>query len=169
MRRSRQGQSLAHNEGNTFFVKARYLRRNFSNFTCNSLLHCYCIWTKQDCRNQRNSDTDFTHFKFAGRGWTLVGHEVKCSAQQIIFLICFVHSIAFSQWKNSYFPLRPEPLAGYKLGRVALGTRMASILKVSNGFKLASLEVWRSFIYMLLDSITGHLKVVTNYYWTISL
>ena len=32
MRRSRQGQSLAHNEGNTFFVKARYLRRNFSNF-----------------------------------------------------------------------------------------------------------------------------------------
>ena len=37
MRRSRQGQSLAHNEGNTFFVKARCLRRNFSNFTRNSL------------------------------------------------------------------------------------------------------------------------------------
>ena len=32
MRRSRQRQNLAHKEGNTFFVKARYLRRNFSNF-----------------------------------------------------------------------------------------------------------------------------------------
>ena len=30
MGRSRQGQSLGHNEGNTFFVKARCLRRNFS-------------------------------------------------------------------------------------------------------------------------------------------
>ena len=26
--------------------------------------------------------------------------------------------------KNSYFPLRAEPLVGYKLSRVALGTRM---------------------------------------------
>ena len=26
--------------------------------------------------------------------------------------------------KNSYFPLRPEPLVSYKLSRVALGTRM---------------------------------------------
>ena len=32
MRRSRQRQNLAQKEGNTFFVKARYLRRNFSNF-----------------------------------------------------------------------------------------------------------------------------------------
>ena len=67
MRRLRQGQILAHNEGNTFSVKARCLRRNFSNFTCNSLLHCYCIQTKQDCRNQLNSDT---HFMFAGREGT---------------------------------------------------------------------------------------------------
>ena len=44
----------------------------------------------------------------------------------MIFLICFAHSIAYSQWKNSYFPLRPEPLVGYKLSRVALGTRMSS-------------------------------------------
>ena len=28
--------------------------------------------------------------------------------------------------KKSYFPLRPEPLVGYKLSRVALGTRMRS-------------------------------------------
>ena len=32
MRRSRQRLNLAQKEGNTFFVKARYLRRNFSNF-----------------------------------------------------------------------------------------------------------------------------------------
>ena len=31
MRRSIQGQGLAHNKGNTFFVKAHFLRRNFSN------------------------------------------------------------------------------------------------------------------------------------------
>ena len=30
--------------------------------------------------------------------------------------------------KNSYFPLRLEPLVGYKLSRVALGTRMRSKL-----------------------------------------
>ena len=30
MQRSRQRQNLAHKEGNTFFVKARCLRRNFS-------------------------------------------------------------------------------------------------------------------------------------------
>ena len=33
---------VSNNEGNTFFVKARCLRRNFLNFTCNSLPHCYC-------------------------------------------------------------------------------------------------------------------------------
>ena len=30
--------------------------------------------------------------------------------------------------KNSYFPLRSEPLAVNKLSRVALGTRMADII-----------------------------------------
>ena len=35
-----------------------------------------------------------------------------------------MHSMPFSQWKNSYFSLRPEPLVRYKLSRVALGTRM---------------------------------------------
>ena len=84
MWRSRQGQSLAHNEGNNFFVKARYnyLRRNFSNFTCNSLLHCYCMYTKQDCRNQRNSDTDLM---FVGREGT---SKMLCAVDYIFNFIC---------------------------------------------------------------------------------
>ena len=60
MRQSLQRQSLAHNEGN----KARGLHRNFLNFTFNYLPHCYCIWTKQDCRDQQKSDMVFM---FAGR------------------------------------------------------------------------------------------------------
>ena len=37
------------------------------------------------------------------------GQDIKCYAQQIIFLICSAHSIPFRQGKKSYFPLRPEP------------------------------------------------------------
>ena len=120
MRQSIQRQSLAHNEGKTFFFKACVLRRNFSNFSFNSLLHCYCIWIKQDCRDQRKCDTVFMFAGRDGRNWNIMRN------QSVVFLICSAHSIPFSQWKNSYFPLRPESLVGYKLSRVALKTRMTS-------------------------------------------
>ena len=79
------------------------------------------------------------------------GHEAKCYAQYITFLICFAHSIAFNQWKNSYFPLRPEPLVGYKLSRVALGTRMLELLLTPTNFRFPSDQV---ISYIILPSIT---------------
>ena len=41
----------------TFFVKTSSRRGNVSIFTFSSLLHCYCIKTKQDCCDRRKSDT----------------------------------------------------------------------------------------------------------------
>ena len=59
------------------------------------------------------------------------------------------------QWKKSYFPLRPEPLVGYKLSRVALGTTMANYrvrtprqnaLRMSTKFNIRSAFYFRSSI-----------------------
>ena len=44
-------------KANFLFLKTRGRRGNVSTFTFNSLLHCYCIKTKQDCCDRRKSDT----------------------------------------------------------------------------------------------------------------
>ena len=54
---------------------------------------------------------------------------------------CFANSIAFSQWKKSYFPLRPEPLIGYKLSWVALGTRMTKASSFAHNLATQKIEL----------------------------
>ena len=106
MRRSIQRQGLAHNEGK--------LSLYVSNFTFNTLLHCYCIKTKQDCCDRRKSDT-VLQFDWAGS-------KILYAVDHIFHLLCAFNYL--QQRKNSYFPLPPAPLVRHKLRRVALGTRM---------------------------------------------
>ena len=124
MQRSIQRQSLAHNEGKRSLsrlvvpVETSQFWPSVLFFTAIAL---YSI-----------AKTGLSWSTLIGNGFHVCswrGQEVKCYAQQIIFLIFSAHSIPFSQWKNSYFPLLPEPLVRYKLNQVALRTRMAGTVQ----------------------------------------
>ena len=108
MRRSIQRQGLAHNEGK--------LSLYVSNFTFNTLLHCYCIKTKQDCCDRRKSDTVLQFDR--------TGSKILYAVDHVFHLLCAFNYVSSANEKILIFRCVPEPLVRYKLRRVALGTRM---------------------------------------------
>ena len=85
----------------TFFVKTRGRRGNVLTFTFNSLLHCFCIKTKQDCCDRRKSDTVLQFDR--------TGSKILYAVDHVFHLLCafnylqptkkFVFSAASrSQW-----------------------------------------------------------------------
>ena len=125
MRRSRQRQNLAQKEGNTFFVKARYLRRNFSNF-----IPAILFFTAIAYKQNRSVAINETQTEILCLPVERARSKMLCAVIYIFNLLCAFNRL--QPMKNSYFPLRPEPLVGYKLSRVALGTRMVSYLQADN-------------------------------------
>ena len=108
MRRSIQRQGLAQNEGK--------LSLYVSNFTFNTLLHCYCIKTKQDCCDRRKSDTVLQFDR--------TGSKILYAVDHVFHLLCAFNYVSSANEKILIFRCVPEPLVRYKLRRVALGTRM---------------------------------------------
>ena len=70
----------------TFFVKARGSRRNFSNLIFNSLLHCYCIAFK--CYQKRIVATWISYLQFER-----AGNKTLCAVDYIFNLLCSLNSL----------------------------------------------------------------------------